>query len=601
MAPSVGTQARPHSDSATQPEVSGSSIPTTRLSKPQGQVGYRGRRIGLLILGTSLLLGLLTARLVDIQILNREQYIGGINSHSVMSSISGSRGAIFDRNGSVLAMSDTLPTIGANPQIVKYPHAFAEQIAPFIGDSRETVIKRLIDGKENGKEYVYLKRQISPDTADEIRKLGLVGIEIRDETARLYPNGDDFARNFIGNVDRDQNPLSGLELQFARRLSGQAGARTNFVSATGSVRLPGGDIAFEAAQPGQSLVTTLDAPTQLFVESVLQEAVAISGSNWGTAIVLEVATGEVLALVDVASSSTTHQASVTGSSGAFINSFEPGSATKPFTIAAALEEGRIAPDQIIDVPHSYKYSDKVFTEPYGYEDKKLSISEILAESSNIGTIRIAEKLGKDYLYHYLRDFGFGQFTSGQTDVRAWPGETRGKLLPPTEWEGIGLANIAFGQGVSVSGMQLAAAFNTIANDGEYIAPVLIRGIAGSDGVMHPISSGVRRQVVSAATAATMRDMLAGVVTHGTGTRAQVDGYSVAGKTGTAEKALKDRAGYSDDYTATFAGFVPAENPRLTIVVILDEPDEHLAGLTAAPVFSKVATGVLRALGVPRTK
>jgi len=560
-------------------------------------VGYRGRRIGLLILCTSLIFAVLTARLVDIQILNRNQYIDGINGHSVWSSISGSRGAILDREGSVLAFSDTLPTIGANPQSVEHPYAVASQIAQLIGESQGTLIDRLT----SDKAYVHLKRQVTPNIADQIRQLGLVGIEIRDEAARRYPNGAAFARNVIGNVDVDQKPLSGLELQFAPLLSGQAGSRTNFVSGTGSVRLPGDDIAFEPAQHGQSLITTLHAPTQLLVESVLQEAVAVSGANWGTAIVLDVATGEVLALADIGSSSTAKQARVTGSSGAYINSFEPGSATKPFTIAAALEEGRIAPDQIINVPARYKYSDKVYKQQGVNEDRELSVSEILAKSSNIGTIRIAEKLGKDHLYSYLRAFGFGEFTSGQAGVPAWPGETRGKLHPPTRWEGTGLANIAFGQGVSVTGIQLAAAFNTIANDGEYIAPSLILGIAGTDGVMHPISSGVRRQVVSATTAKTMRDMLAGVVTQGTGTRAQVDGYSVAGKTGTAEKALKDRAGYSNEYTATFAGFVPAENPRLTIVVVLDEPDEHLAGKTAAPVFSDIATGALRALGVPQTR
>ena len=560
-------------------------------------MGYRGRRIGLLILCTSLIFAVLTARLADIQILNRNQYIDGINGHSVWSSISGSRGAILDREGSVLAFSDTLPTIGANPQSVEHPYAVASQIAQLIGESQGTLIDRLT----SDKAYVHLKRQVTPNIADQIRQLGLVGIEIRDEAARRYPNGAAFARNVIGNVDVDQKPLSGLELQFAPLLSGQAGSRTNFVSGTGSVRLPGDDIAFEPAQHGQSLITTLHAPTQLLVESVLQEAVAVSGANWGTAIVLDVATGEVLALADIGSSSTAKQARVTGSSGAYINSFEPGSATKPFTIAAALEEGRIAPDQIINVPARYKYSDKVYKQQGVNEDRELSVSEILAKSSNIGTIRIAEKLGKDHLYSYLRAFGFGEFTSGQAGVPAWPGETRGKLHPPTRWEGTGLANIAFGQGVSVTGIQLAAAFNTIANDGEYIAPSLILGKAGTDGVMHPISSGVRRQVVSATTAKTMRDMLAGVVTQGTGTRAQVDGYSVAGKTGTAEKALKDRAGYSNEYTATFAGFVPAENPRLTIVVVLDEPDEHLAGKTAAPVFSDIATGALRALGVPQTR
>lgn len=540
---------------------------------------------------------MLTARLVDIQILNRNQYIDGINGHSVWSSISGSRGAILDREGSVLAFSDTLPTIGANPQSVEHPYAVASQIAQLIGESQGTLIDRLT----SDKAYVHLKRQVTPNIADQIRQLGLVGIEIRDEAARRYPNGAAFARNVIGNVDVDQKPLSGLELQFAPLLSGQAGSRTNFVSGTGSVRLPGDDIAFEPAQHGQSLITTLHAPTQLLVESVLQEAVAVSGANWGTAIVLDVATGEILALADIGSSSTAKQARVTGSSGAYINSFEPGSATKPFTIAAALEEGRIAPDQIINVPARYKYSDKVYKQQGVNEDRELSVSEILAKSSNIGTIRIAEKLGKDHLYSYLRAFGFGEFTSGQADVPAWPNEQRGKLHPPTQWEGTGLANIAFGQGVAVTAMQLAAAFNTIANNGKYVAPALIRGKAGSDGAIHPISPGVQRQVISATTAATMRDMLAGVVTQGTGTRAQVDGYSVAGKTGTAEKAWKDRRGYSDDYTATFAGFVPAQNPRLTIVVVLDEPDEHLAGLTAAPAFSKIATGALRALGVPKTK
>ena len=597
MALFVETRTRSDSNSTSQTETVPPKISTSWLSEPKGQVGYRGRRIGLLILATSLLLALFTARLVDIQILSREYYLGGINRHTAVSSISGVRGAILDRNGSVLAVTDTLPTVGADPRLVTNPWATASLIGPIIGTSPENLIDKLT----SDRHYIHLARQVTPDMAEEIRKLKLAGIEIRDEVARLHPNGVDFARNILGGVDVDQNPLSGLELQFAPLLSGEPGVRENFVSASGSVRLPGGELSFEPAQPGQNLVTTLHAGTQFLAERELQKAVLATGSQSGTAIVLDVSTGEVLALVDIDGYSSIGEARVAGSSGAYQNSFEPGSVTKPFTIAAALEEGRIAADQIIDVPHRYKYSDKDFREPYVFEDRRLSIRDILAKSSNIGTIRIAEKLGKDHLYSYLRAFGFGEFTSGQADVPAWPNEQRGKLHPPTQWEGTGLANIAFGQGVAVTAMQLAAAFNTIANNGKYVAPALIRGIAGSDGAIHPISPGVQRQVISATTAATMRDMLAGVVTQGTGTRAQVDGYSVAGKTGTAEKAWKDRRGYSDDYTATFAGFVPAQNPRLTIVVVLDEPDEHLAGLTAAPAFSKIATGALRALGVPKTK
>ena len=602
MASSVETRPRPSSDSTSHINAFRSPIGASLLSEPRGRVGYRGRRIGLFILGTSLLLCLIAARLADIQILNSEQYIGDIDRHIAVSSISGSRGAILDRDGSVLAVTDTLPTIGANPEFVAYPWAAAKAIGPILGVSPESLIDKLT----SSRDYIHLARQVTPDTAESIRKLQLAGIEIRDEVARRYPNGPEFARNILGRVDRDQTPLNGIELQFAHLLSGAPGMRKTFVSLNlDSIRLPGGDLSFEPAQPGQNLITTLHSGTQFQAERALLDAIQVNGAQRGTAIVLDVPTGQVLALVDVNRSEESGETYVAGSSGSYINVFEPGSATKPFTIAAALEEGSISDDQILDVPHRYQYSDKEFKEPYVNEDRQLSVREILAQSSNIGTIRIAERLGKDKLYHYLKNFGFGQFTSGQTDAPAWPDEAKGTLRLPQQWEGTGLATIAFGQGVSVTAMQLAAAFNTIANDGKYVAPSLILGTAGSDGVIHPIPPATQRQVIRATTAATMREMLTGVVTQGTGGPAKVVGYSVAGKTGTAMKTWsnkgEDGVGYSDDYTSIFAGFVPANDPAVTIVIVLDEPDEHLAGLTAAPVFSEIATVALRQLGIPETK
>ena len=601
MATSVETRPDSSPNLTIQAGAFGSATGGPRFSEPKGQVGYRARRIGLLMLGTSLFLSLITVRLADVQVLNSEQYIGGINWHTEVSSLTGSRGAILDREKFPLAITDTLPTVGANPRFVENPWDTAKLIGPIIGVSPET----LIDELTSRRAYIHLARQVTPETAEKIRNLQLPGIEIRDETARLYPNGRVFARNIIGSVDIDQNPLSGLEMQFATFLAGEPGVREDFVNASGSVTLPGGDLSFEPARPGQNLVTTLHTGTQFLTETALLEAVQTSGSQRGTAIVLDVPTGQILALVDINRSEKTGEAYVAGSSSAYIYTFEPGSAAKAFTVAAALEEDLIYAGQVLDVPYRYKYSDKVFREPYVNEDRELTVEEILARSSNIGTIRIAEKLGKDRLYHYLRAFGFGEFTSGQTDIPAWPGETKGTLRLPQDWEGTGLATIAFGQGIAVTAMQLAAAFNTIANDGKYVTPSLILGIAGSDAVVHPIVNQDQRQVMRATTAEKMRDMLAGVVRDGTGQRAAVDGYSVAGKTGTAMKTWsnkgEDGVGYSDDYTSIFAGFVPAENPAITIVVILDEPDEHRAGRTAAPVFSEIATGALRTLRVPRAK
>tara|TARA_B100000085_G_scaffold230082_1_gene216487 strand:- start:16588 stop:17982 length:1395 start_codon:yes stop_codon:yes gene_type:complete len=449
--------------------------------------------------------------------------------------------------------------------------------------------------------YVHLQREVPAHIADRVRALELPGIEYREEPDRVYPNGNEFARNLLGQVDRDEKPLNGIELQFADLLAGQSGSRADYVAAFDSVKLPGGDLNYEPPKPGYDIETTLHAPIQRLVEEILKDAVLASGANWATAIVLDVPTAEVLALADIDHFKESGQARVAGASSAYAKQFEPGSVAKTFTIAAAIEEGLTRPDEVFNVPHLYQYSDKPFREPYVYEDRELTVTQILSKSSNIGTIQIAERLGPDQMYHYLRAFGLGQYSSGDRDNPSFPHETRGKLKPPQDWEGIDLAAISFGQGVSVTAIQIAAAYNTIANNGKYKPSSLVRGFVTSEGASRTMDTSFGQEVLSATTAKQMRAMLESVVMDGTGKRAAVEGYGVGGKTGTAQKPLIDQRGYGDSYTTIFAGFAPVEDPKVTVVVVLDEPLEYKAGFTAAPVFSEIAARTLGILGVPKTR
>ena len=532
-----------------------------------------------------------------VQVVDREQHLGEISRHITRSSITGERGNILARDGSFLATTDSATTIGANPGLIISPQATALAIAPILNMPTQKIYELL----SKDLSYVHLQREVPPHIADRIRALELPGIEYREEPDRVYPNGNEFARNLLGQVDRDEQPLNGIELQFADLLAGQPGSRVDYVAAFDSVKLPGGDLDYEPPKAGYDIETTIHTPIQRLVEEVLKTAVVTSGANWATAIVLDVATAEVLALADIDHFKESGQARVAGASSAYAKQFEPGSVAKTFTIAAAIEEDLTWPEEVFKVPYLYQYSDKPFREPYVYEDRELTVTQILSKSSNIGTIQIAERLGPDQMYHYLRAFGLGQYSSGDGDNPSFPHETRGKLKPPQDWEGIDLAAISFGQGVSVTAIQVAAAYNTIANNGKYMPSSLVRGFVTPEGASREIEPQVSQDVLSATTAKQMRAMLESVVIEGTGKRAAVEGYGVGGKTGTAQKPLVDQRGYGDSYTTIFAGFAPATEPKVTVVVVLDEPLEYKAGFTAAPIFSEITARTLGILGVPKTR
>ena len=579
---------------ASREQSADSSNGISFLSQPLGRIGYRSRRVGSLIFVSSGLLLLIAVRLFWIQVVDREEHLAEIYRRKAEISIQGPTGRILDRDGSFMAVTDARPTIGANPRLIGSPWTAARALAPDLDMSVDALYGLLT----KDRAYVYLKRQVTTETEEAVRSLELAGIEIRQETARLYPNGQDFARNFIGQVNIDEEPLNGIEAQYARTLSGKAGLSQGYVANTAarSMRLPGGDLNYQAPEPGSDLVTTIHAPTQYLAEGILKRAVEESEANWGTAVVLDAETAEVLALVDIERGGKNAMARVAATSGAYGKTFEPGSVSKTFTIAAAMELGAVSSEEMFEIPSSYQYADKKYSDPYS--GQILAVSEVLAKSSNVGTIQIAERLGADQMYHYLKAFGFGKYSSGDDEIPSLPHESRGKLKLPQDWEGTDLANISFGQGLSVTAIQVAGAYNVIANAGRYISPSLVRGTLSPAGSYRPLSKPLGQKVLSASTTREMREMLKGVVVHGTGTRAAVDGYAVAGKTGTAQKPMTNRRGYGDEYTSIFAGFVPVAEPKITIVVVLDEPKDHSAGRAVAPVFSAIAAEVLSAIGVP---
>ena len=556
------------------------------------RVGPPQRRALLLIIATVAALALLSARLVQVQVLDRETYAAlGQRQGTAQWEIESVRGAILDRNLSLLAVSDILPTIWADPRLVTDPLQTATALAEVLDIDVAEVAERLA----SDRHFVYVARQVDPADGLEVQALELPGIGVRGESSRLRPNGDEFARGLLGGVDIDENPLGGAEKQFSEVLGGTDGREVARI-ALGGMPLPNGVQLLEPANDGDDLVLTLHTQTQWVAEQAIIGAVRDTGARGGMVVVMEVDSGDVLALAGVARDAESDEVVPVAYNPAYTDPFEPGSVAKTFTVAAVLDAGLTTRSEVHSTPATYTFADKDFVEPYSKVDRRMTTGEILTHSSNIGTIRLAELIGSEALQRTLRQFGFGRLT-GADDTAALPGESRGILRPAIGWRGTDLATIAFGQGIAVTAVQLAAAYNTIANDGVYVPPRLVLGSVGSDGILRTADSAPTRRVLHPETAVLMQSMLAEVVAEGTGKRAAIAGYGVAGKTGTAQKP-SPAGGYSDTgYTSSFAGFLPADRPELTVVIILDEPTEYRAGIVAAPVFAEIAEYALRVLQV----
>lgn len=538
--------------------------------------------------------------LVDLQAVRPDQYAErGETQRSRTVNLAGYRGTITDRNGFVLALSTPGTEIVADPQMIQDPLATATLLSPVIELTVEEIVAKLTPGSDDD-HYAMLLRSLSDEQAarigllaeDEANDEEFVGIFVQTQESRVYP-ADDLALGVIGRVNQFEVGYFGVEEQLAEQMQGTAGYRQIEAGVYGSIT--GGNYVFEPAVQGNDIALTLDHRIQYVMEQSLIEHCEETQANGANAVASDPRTGEIIAMATVVREDGVCH--VPRMNVPLVTLFEPGSVIKMVTAAAAVEDQGFTANTVIDVPDQITVGDKVFANhsaaaPY-------PVRQVISDSMNAGTIMLAQTVGAESLRDYLYAFGFG----AKTDIGA-EFEARGQI--PDEWFGSDIGSIAIGQGISVNTVQLAAAYNVIANGGQYISPSVVRSITSPDGELLDSPEQTFRRVVSEDTTREVTNMLVDVVTNGTGTLAAVPGYTVAGKTGTAWQSFEQADGTygygtaeNRKYVVTFAGFLPAESPQLSIVVVVDEPTSgQTASEIAAPVFADIAQYAIRILGIP---
>jgi cell division protein FtsI (penicillin-binding protein 3) len=504
--------------------------------------------------------------------------------------LSAKRGVIYDRAGHELAMSVLVDSAFAVPSEVKDLPTAVSLITRITGEDRNVVLADC----RNHKTFCWVARKNNDETIERIRSLNLQGIHFQKEPKRFYP-ARDLAAQVVGTVGMEDSGQSGIEHEFDDELRGRAGKMFISVDAR---RQWFSDVE-KQPEPGENLVLTIDKNIQYIAEKELDQAIHDTQAIAGTVIVENPHTGEILALANRPTFNPNLRKEITP--GALTNRavsyvYEPGSTFKLVTISAALEEKLTNPNEVFDcqmgsiVYNGMRIRD---SKPHGL----LPVWGVLAESSDVGAIKIALRLGEDRFYKYIRGFGFGQ----QTGIEL-PGETRGLTKPVSRWSKVSIAAISMGQEIGISPIQLAGLVSTFANDGVWVAPRILTGKVGPQGTAQSVAfhPGASRRVISSYTAAEMRSMMQKVVLEGTGRKAILEGYSSAGKTGTAQKVDPATGAYSKTkYIGSFAGFAPVNNPQIVVAVILDSAvGLHQGGQVSAPVFHRVAQQVLEYLHTP---
>jgi cell division protein FtsI (penicillin-binding protein 3) len=550
------------------------------------------RVIGMFAL-MALSLIVLAGRLVLLQVRDAATYEALAAEQRVRRiSLPAERGTIYDRSMHELALSLPAKAVYADPAMVEDPAETVGRLAEILEAPPADLRRSLIAPSR----FEYLARGVDLAVANRVGRLDLPGIGFIDEPRRTYPGGS-LAAQVLGFVGVDGGGLAGLELQWDRVLAGRAGRMLVEQDPDGQ-SIPQGRLELEEPRRGRDLVLTIDKDLQYFTERALARAVEGNGALGGTVIVMEPSTGDVLAMATNpgfdANSFTDAPAFVTRNRGV-TDVYEPGSVNKVITASAALEEGAMGIRERMWVPPRYQVGDKVFHEAHPRPAMSMTLTDIMAQSSNIGTIMTAQRLGAERLDDYLRAFGFGV----ETGIR-FPGESDGILMPAEEWWTTSMGTIPIGQGIAVTPLQMASVYSTVANDGVRMAPRLVRGTV-EGGQLRETDPLTGERVVSTRTARLVTRMLAEAVASGTGMEAQLPGYWVAGKTGTARKPLEDALGYSEEYVASFIGFAPARDPAVVVAAIIDEPDTVYGGVAAAPLFREVTGFALAHLRVPTAK
>jgi cell division protein FtsI (penicillin-binding protein 3) len=491
------------------------------------------------------------------------------------------RGTIFDRDGQPLAVTAEAKTVYAVPELIQDPVATADAVAGVLGGDPADYVERF--GRE--ADFVYVDRKADLAQADELEQLELPGIGFLDDYRRTYPAGD-LAGGVIGFVGVDDVGLAGLEQYYDEILAGEPGNIVAERDPYGRI-LPGAVRVAEEPVEGTSIVLTIDKEIQYETQSALTRAVENAGAEAGWAVVMAPDTGEILAMASYPTFDPNHFG--TADDAAMRNRpvtdvYEPGSTMKSFTAAAALEAGLCTPDTVYSLPSTIRVADRVIHESHPRPPVSWTLREIVAKSSNVGAVKLGQALGEDGMFRAFADLGFDRPTGVD-----FPGETAGYLPEVEDWSASTIGNLPFGQGMSVNALQLSRAMCALANGGTLVTPHLLRAVPG-DASQQP--TWPQERAMGEETSAMMRDMLASVVEEGgTGTAAAVEGFAVAGKTGTAQKARPDGLGYAEgSYISSFAGFLPAQDPEVFILVALDEPTKGIyGGAMAGPAFSEIGT------------
>lgn len=565
-----------------------------------------GRRLRATAVLLALLLSLFGARLVQLQGLDATTYAAAAERGRLRTvELPAARGTISDRNGVPLATTVDAVNITADQTMVSQysdPAATAALLAPVLGLAPAVLRERLT----GTARFVYVAKAVSPATWREVRVLdlpdpdvdGLPGVFGEKTSQRVYPAGST-AANLVGFVGADGTGLAGLEYALDDVLAGRAGSATYELSAGGR-RLPSGVDSEREAVAGSDVRLTIDRDIQYVAQRAITEAVASTRSASGTVIVLDPRNGELLAMATAPTFDPNDPGRARAQdrgNRALAEAFEPGSTGKVLTAAALLEEGVVTPQTPITVPNRLYRADKSFKDFEDHPTQYLTYAGTLAKSSNIGTIRAAERLGDlRRIYPYLKAFGLGS-PSGL----GLPGEATGALLRPKDWSATSGYTMTFGQGYSVNTVQMASAIGAIANDGVRVAPRVLAATTAADGTVSRPAEPRRTRVVSAATAATVREMMEAVTRKGgTAPLAAIPGYRVGGKTGTAQR-FDPTCGCYRGYTMSFIGLAPVDDPALVVSVTLQAPRSALGGgVNAAPVFREVATFALESRRIAPT-
>jgi cell division protein FtsI/penicillin-binding protein 2 len=511
----------------------------------------------------------------------------GTSQHRETIDVPAHRGTIFDRLGVQLAIGEPATTVYANPRQIVDPRAAAVAAGRALDIEPETIYPLLAD---RSRGFVYVARKADPEKADALERQDIAGFGFYPEERRTYPQRA-VASEVVGYAGVDNKGLSGIELQLDGALAGEGGSKT-------LVRDPFGRTLqvtdSEPVRDGRDVHLTLDHTIQGQVERILRETREGWDAKAATAVVLDVETGGILALGVEPGFDANAYPNVARRdierlrNRAVTDTYEPGSTFKVVTLAGVLESGLVSPRTKFRLPYSIQVADRVIHDAVKRATQTMTVSQILSQSSNVGVITLAIQLQRQALSDWIQRFGFGRPTGIE-----YPGESKGIVLPPDDWSGSTIGNVPIGQGIAVTPMQMVAAYGALANEGVWTQPHLVERVEGGKPVQPQ-----RRRVISKRVARQLKRMLRGVVEEGSGTSAQVPGYTIAGKTGTAAKP-DPTGGYSTSrYVASFVGYVPASKPRLVILVTVDEPSTIWGGVVAAPAFAEIAQFALQYLEVP---